>query len=282
MMRRHAPTFVTLLGGLKLHYRIQGTPGAPWMVMLNGLLSDTTMWAGVIPWLSDHFRILSLDGRGQGKSDVPSGDLYTPGLLAKDVWEVFNLLGVERPWLVGLSNGSNVALELLAAHPGAFAGGVLISSVPHIDFTIGLRIQHWIHCLDTGGLLMQFDAVAPYLWGDAFLQKRYAVLRAFNQVVMGQKPREDSEDPHLGLRHQVLGILGWDIRTRLDAVQVPLLLLAGAEDLLTPPWKCLETAKLIPSARFEVIPGVGHSYPVETPKACADRILEFVTQIARN
>jgi len=43
---RAQPTFATLPSGLKLHYRVQGTPGAPWLVLLNGLLSDTTMWDG--------------------------------------------------------------------------------------------------------------------------------------------------------------------------------------------------------------------------------------------
>ena len=43
---RPQPSFATLPSGLKLHYRVQGTPGAPWLVLLNGLLSDTTMWDG--------------------------------------------------------------------------------------------------------------------------------------------------------------------------------------------------------------------------------------------
>ncbi len=43
---RPQPTFVPLRSGLKLHYRVQGNPHGPWLVLLNGLLSDTTMWDG--------------------------------------------------------------------------------------------------------------------------------------------------------------------------------------------------------------------------------------------
>jgi pimeloyl-ACP methyl ester carboxylesterase len=43
---RAQPTFATLASGLKLHYRVQGNPEGPWVVLLNGLLSDTTMWDG--------------------------------------------------------------------------------------------------------------------------------------------------------------------------------------------------------------------------------------------
>ena len=43
---RTQPTFATLPSGVKLHYRVQGNPQSPWVVLLNGLLSDTTMWDG--------------------------------------------------------------------------------------------------------------------------------------------------------------------------------------------------------------------------------------------
>ena len=71
------PTFCTLASGVKLHYRIQGQPGAPWLVLLNGLLSDTTMWAGVLPALSPRFHVLTFDCRGQGRSDAPEDGPYT-------------------------------------------------------------------------------------------------------------------------------------------------------------------------------------------------------------
>ncbi len=268
---RPEPTFATLPSGLKLHYRIQGHPGGPWIVLLNGLLSDTTMWAGVLPGLSQRFRVLTFDSRGQGKSDAPEAGPYPTAQLAGDTWELLRALGVERPWLVGLSNGSSMSLELMATHPGAFAGGILTSSVAHIDFAMALKAEHWARCLEIGGPLLQFDAVAPYLWGDRFLEARHGVLRAYHQAVTGQSTH------HHGALHQIRGMVTWDIRDRLGALRDPLLLMVGAEDLLTPPWKCLETAKLIVNSRFEVIPGMGHAYPVEDPKGFVARVIDFIT-----
>jgi 3-oxoadipate enol-lactonase len=268
---RPEPTYATLALGLRLHYRVQGPVDAPWMVLLNGLLSDTTMWAGVLPGLTQRFRVLTFDSRGQGKSDAPEAGPYPTAQLAADAWDLFQVLGIERPWLVGLSNGSAMSLELLTTHPGAFAGGILTSSVAHIDFAMGLKAEHWARCLEIGGPLLQFDAVAPYLWGDRFLEARHGVLRAYHQAVTGQATH------HHGALHQIRGILGWDIRSRLGAIQDPLLLMVGAEDLLTPPWKCLETARLIGNSRFEIIPGMGHAYPVEDPKGFVARVLAFIT-----
>ena len=269
---RGQPTFVTLASGLRLHYRVQGKPGAPWLVLLNGLLSDTTMWAGVLPGLADHHRILTFDSRGQGRSEAPLEGPYPTAVLAEEAWELFQALGVTQPWLIGLSNGSAMSLELLSAHPDAFPGAVLTSAMPRFDFALSLKAEHWARCLEVGGPLMQFDAVAPFLWGDAFLEARHGVLRAYHQVVTG------GGRPQHGNLHQIRGTMGWDIRDRLKRIQVPVLLLSGAEDLLTPPWKCLETARLIPGCRFEVVPGIGHAYPVENPKAFVTRVRDFLAK----
>lgn len=297
---RPRPTFATLASGVKLHYRVQGNPEGPWLVLLNGLLSDTTMWAGVLPGLTDRYRVLTFDSRGQGKSDAPMEGPYPTALLAAEAWELFGALGVLRPWLVGLSNGSAMSLELLTAHPEAFAGAVLTSAMPRFDFAMGLKAEHWARCLEVGGPLMQFDAVAPFLWGDAFLEARHGVLRAYHQVRAdvgrgvesgglhgaGRPHRAESGgvgstsgEGYHGLLHQVRGTLGWDIRDRLGRIQAPVLLLCGAQDLLTPSWKCAETARLIPGSQFEVVPGIGHAYPVEDPKGFVSRIRMFMDKI---
>ena len=270
---RLQPTFATLPSGIKLHYRVQGNPEGPWLVLLNGLLSDTTMWAGVLPGLVDRFRILTFDSRGQGRSDAPMEGPYPTALLAAEAWALFQVVGVTRPWLIGLSNGSGMSLELLSTYPEAFPGAVLTSAMPRFDFAMGLKAEHWAHCLEVGGPLMQFDAVAPFLWGDRFLEARHGVLRAYHQVVTGGADR-----PQHGNLHQIRGTQGWDIQDRLARIQAPVLLLSGAEDLLTPPWKCLETARGIPHSRFEVVPGIGHAYPVEDPKAFVARVRDFISE----
>jgi 3-oxoadipate enol-lactonase len=165
-----------------------------------------------------------------------------------------------------------MSLELLATHPGAFAGAVLTSAMPRFDFAMALKAEHWARCLEVGGPLMQFDAVAPFLWGDTFLEARHGVLRAYHQVVTG------ADRPQHGNLHQIRGTLGWDIRDRLPGIQAPVLLLCGAEDLLTPPWKCLETARRIPHSRFELVPGIGHAYPVEDAKAFVARVRAFIAE----
>lgn len=276
-MKRRPRSFATLASGLKLHYQIHGPTeieeksSAQWIICLNGLFSDTTLWAGALPVLTRKHRLLCFDFQGQGASDVGALDPCTPVMLAAQAKELMGMLGVERPWLLGLSNGSNVALELLAEHSEAFRGAVLCSSMPGMDFATRLKIRHWIQCLDVGGPLMQFDAAAPFLWGDRFLQARYGLIRAFQHTLMERDP-----GIYAGARAQMEGLLEWEPGDRLSAIRSKMLLLSGAEDLLTPPWKCLETAKRISHSRFEIVPHVGHAYPVEEARSYSIRVVDFI------
>lgn len=270
--------FFPLPDGCRLHYRVDGTAGQPWLVMLNGLLSDTTSWTGVASRLRERFRILVFDSRGQGKSDAPDMP-YTVAQRADDAQALICALGIPRPWLVGLSNGASVGLELLGTFPGAFAGGILVSAAPGVDFAMELKLRHWLDCLDRGGPLMQFDAVAPFLWGDRFLERRYDVLRAYHASLMAGGGATEGPEAYRGARNQILGAMASGDRGDLEALRDPLLLLSGAEDLLTPPWKAAEVARVIPHARFEVVPGIGHAYPVEDPRAFSQRMIAFVDEI---
>lgn len=269
--------FHQLSDGVRLYYRLQGPIERPLLILLNGLLSDTTMWAGVLPHLTPRFRVMTLDFRGQGRSDAPLGGPYRVEDNARDVWDLIEALGLSRPWILGLSNGSSVGLELLAGHPGKFAGAVLSSAKASVDFSLRLKIQHWLRCLELGGPLLQFDAAAPFLWGDRFLEARHGVLRAYHQATAagGRAPSE-----HHGARLQMEGVLEWDARDRMSAIREPVLVLAGAEDLLTPPWKSQAAAALIPGARFKVVPGVGHAFPVEDPAGYASVVGQFIDETA--
>lgn len=273
--------FFPMPDGCRLHYRLDGTPGQPWLVLLNGLLSDTTSWTGAVNRLRERFRILVFDSRGQGRSDAPDMP-YTVAQRAEDARLLMAALGVTRPWLSGLSNGAAVGLELLAAAPGTFAGAVLVSAAPGVDFAMELKLRHWLDCLERGGPRMQFDAVAPFLWGDRFLERRYDVLRSYHATLMAGGGPTEGPDAFRGARNQILGALASGFRTELEAIRDPLLLISGAEDLLTPPWKAMEVAKVIPHARFETVPGIGHAYPVEDPKAFALRLGAFVDETGRD
>lgn len=123
------------LNNLRFHYRNWGGEGRP-MVLLHGLASNARIWDWVAPRLAEHFRLLALDQRGHGLSDVP-GDGYDFSTVVRDLHAFIETLDLQRPILVGHSWGANTVLQYTATRPAIPAGIVLVdgglaelSSVP--------------------------------------------------------------------------------------------------------------------------------------------------------
>jgi 3-oxoadipate enol-lactonase len=71
-------------------------------------------------------------------------------------------------------------------------------------------------------------------------------------------------------------LAGFDVRDRLAVLSPPLLAVAGAEDVATPPSVLAELAAGVPDGRFEVLDGVGHLAPLEAPAATATLLRAFL------
>ena len=118
--------FVTA-GGARLHYVEHGN-GRP-VVFLhgNGAMVEDFLISGVIDQTAAQYRAIALDRPGFGHSERPRGRSWTAAAQAALLPEVFRLLGIDRPIVVGHSWGTLVALALGLDHPRHVGGLVLIS-----------------------------------------------------------------------------------------------------------------------------------------------------------
>ena len=80
--------------------------------------------------------------------------------------------------------------------------------------------------------------------------------------------------------HQIGAILEHDTLSRLRAVRAPTLVLAAAEDVLTPLMLSREIADAIPGARVEVLPQGTHAVQIEDPEAFNEAVLRFLAERA--
>jgi pimeloyl-ACP methyl ester carboxylesterase/predicted glycosyltransferase len=115
-------------GGVNVFYEVYGE-GEPTILLLpTWSIIHSRCWKGQIPYLARHFRVLTFDGRGNGKSDRPSeSEAYVEQEYADDALAVMDATGTERAVLVSLSRGVERAMLLAAAHPERVAGMVAIS-----------------------------------------------------------------------------------------------------------------------------------------------------------
>ena len=79
--------------GITINYQVDGTDGAPWLVLSNSLATNLAMWEPQARELGRAFRVLRYDQRGHGATEVPAGR-YAFDLLVADALELMDALGI--------------------------------------------------------------------------------------------------------------------------------------------------------------------------------------------
>jgi pimeloyl-ACP methyl ester carboxylesterase len=114
--------------GVKLYYEVYSS-GEPTVFLLpTWSIMHSRHWKMQIPYLARHCRVLTFDGRGNGRSDRPTEpEAYRSAEFTADALVVMDATGTERAVLVAMSLGATWALELGALHPERVAGIVFIA-----------------------------------------------------------------------------------------------------------------------------------------------------------
>ena len=100
---------------IELQVRDYQNPG-PVVIFLHFSGANLMMWQRVVPYFQDQFRVILVDLRGHGKSDVPESG-YHMDTMAKDLVVVMDYLEIKNAHIVGSSLGAEVALSLAANYP---------------------------------------------------------------------------------------------------------------------------------------------------------------------
>jgi pimeloyl-ACP methyl ester carboxylesterase len=102
--------------------------GEPTLLLLPAWsLIHSRQWKAQVPYLAHHYRVVTYDPRGNGRSDRPAtAEAYDDEQFVADAVAVLEATGTERAVLVALSRGGRWAAELAAARPELVLGAVLI------------------------------------------------------------------------------------------------------------------------------------------------------------
>jgi pimeloyl-ACP methyl ester carboxylesterase/predicted glycosyltransferase len=112
--------------GVRLYYEVYGS-GEPTIFLLpTWSIIHSRHWKMQIPYLARHCRVVTFDGRGNGRSDRPEAG-YDEREFAADALAVMDATGTGRAVIVSLSLGAQRALLLAAGHPDRVAGAVFIA-----------------------------------------------------------------------------------------------------------------------------------------------------------
>ena len=135
--------FVTVFGGVKLHYVEKGDPSKPLLLLLHGFPAFWYCWHYQIKALSKDYWVVAVDMRGYGESDKPEGkENYTKDLIAQDLFHLVLSLGRQSCAVIGHDWGGVIAYRLAALRP-TLVQKLIIINAPQSDTMDELLQTSW-------------------------------------------------------------------------------------------------------------------------------------------
>jgi len=249
------------LGDIEMYYEEKGSGEAVLLVPASWWPSDT--WnVRVVPFLSQRFRTIIFDCRGTGRTSKPK-DGYTVAQFAEDGIALLEYLGVSRCHVVGFALGGQVVQAMAIERPDLVATLTIAASGSGAKtLGAGQRIvspdtEREIRDLGFERYIRNYIENDSMAFSPEFYREHNDVVAALADAVWSGQSTAEMFRCHEDAR------LTWDTLARAAEVQVPALILCGADDDVarrgsTPVGTAKRLAELTPGCELFLIPNTKH------------------------
>jgi pimeloyl-ACP methyl ester carboxylesterase len=250
-------------GGESIYYEVVGDDDAPAIVLTHGAGGNHAIWFQQVPALAAAgYRVVTWDCRGFGKSTFQSGNHGCDAAVA-DMTAILDANGIDRAHLVGQSMGGWWVNAFALAHPERVIT-LTLTDTPGGLWTEEARAALAKQMRNTSEeeRIGAHPALAP-TFGDrdparAFLYQELNTFHTPPMTAVGA------------------ALFGATVEhAALDALDIPILMITGTDDVLFAPEFIAENARQIDHASLVVIDGAGHSAYFECPDEYNAAVLAF-------
>jgi pimeloyl-ACP methyl ester carboxylesterase len=266
------------LDGRQVNYVDLGSGDGPPVVFVHGLSGNWQNWLENLPRVAQERRTIALDLPGFGDSEMPAGEITIPHY-GRIVDALADHLGLGEVALVGNSMGGFVAAETAIQFPQRVERLTLVSAV---GITMAEMRREPV---------MAWGRIVTAMTARSAAERQMALLRPrIRHAVYAPIVRHPSRIPtdmlfemsqgagREGFMPALQAMIDYDYRDRLPEIEVPTLIVWGAEDMLVPVRDADEYERLIPNARKLVLKDTGHVAMIERPRTFNDTLLEFLRE----
>lgn len=222
----------------------------PPIVFLHGVGSDKSVWHPQLEHFGSERRAVAFDYPGYGDSDAAPEET-TRDDFAAAILGAMRALGIARAHICGLSLGGVVAIAMHAVAADACASLIIADSFAvHPD---GQAIYDRSVAASSDMRVLAESRVDVLLAQPADPAVRGEVIETMARI----------EPAAYGIGAEAVWLA--DQRDRVHDLRLPVLVLCGSEDRVTPPHLSNELARMIPGAQCETIAHAGHLSNLEQP-----------------
>ncbi len=255
------------VNGANIAYDVTGA-GHP-LLLLHAGIGDRRMWDAQIPAFAQHFTVIRYDARGFGETRMPP----VPFSPHDDAIALLDHLGFKRAHVVGVSMGSQTAIETAIAAPERVSALVAVAARTGMPVSPALRAG-WDHVneLEEAGDIpgaveyeLQMWVDGPDRGPDAVDPQMREQVRKMNAALFARDDVDGEEMP-----------LDPPAADRLSEISAPTLILYGDKDVHDVRDAAGPLAAAISGARLTVIPDAAHLPQMERPERFNGIVLEFL------
>lgn len=251
---------------------LKGDSTAQPVIFVHGFPYDHHMWDKTVEELSKTHYCITYDIRGLGDSDPGDGQ-FTIETFVDDLLGIIDELGIEKPVLAGLSMGGYISLRAVEKSENKFKALILCDSKSEADNNQAkLKRAQAINIINQKGLKTFLAEFIPSCFAEESIQKLGEEYDNVFQRALQNSP--------LGVKGCLLAMAGrTDTTEYLPKINMPVLVICGEKDTLSPPAVMRGLHEKIRNSSFLLVPASGHMTPIESPEIVIREMKKFLEKL---
>jgi 3-oxoadipate enol-lactonase len=273
-MRQTGTNIGIVINNLTASYSDHGPDDAPVIIFIHGFPLNKSMWNMQVEALKDNYRVIAYDIRGHGNSDPGIDDFFIE-LFVHDLLRFMEKLRIQKSILCGLSLGGYIALNAVLKYPDRFDGLILndtqcIADTPEIKEN---RCTAIIRIKEKGVEQYADESIKKLFSPESFIKKKNAIAEVKEMIINTPKQTLCNTLHALAERKETC--------TRLQEINIPVLIMVGKEDKITPIAAAQQMHEKLSNSKLEIIQHAGHLSNLENPIAFNTHLVKFLELVGK-
>jgi pimeloyl-ACP methyl ester carboxylesterase len=259
---------------LKLHnrdiYYEQHGNGVP-LILIAGLGSDSVSWLPVIMGLAKHFKVITFDNRGVGRSSKDNSNISIKDM-TDDCAVLINNLELSPVNVVGHSMGGMIAMDLSIRYPKLVDKLILEATAPTMSNRNVEMLQDWVSFLKSGmDKKLWFRNMYYWIFSPSFFSDKVMLDQYVDMAVRYRYAQSDNS-----FENQVVALSEFDCQNVLSEIKARTLVIYGEQDILFLTNETDQMFDTISDMDSVTIKNAAHSIHMDEPEVFIRNIVDFL------
>ena len=253
-------------------YTDEGPDNTQVIILIHGFPLNKSMWNKQVEMLIENYRVIAYDIRGHGNSTAGT-DNFSIDLFVEDLLSLMDALKIDRAMLCGLSMGGYIALNAVENYPKRFGSLILCDTNCFAD-TPESKVKRMISIENIEKYGVEYfanESLKNLFAPESFVtnKEKIAVIK---KMIMETSVQSLSSTLYALARRN-------ETCTSLHKISIPVLILVGKEDKITPPDAAQLMQKNIKRSILKIIEHAGHLSNIENSYDFNGQLRKFISSV---